>query len=48
MDEPNSSQAPEEDDWLAGAEVAANAQGISLGELDVPLDGLEPPDPNVA
>jgi hypothetical protein len=44
----NTSQAPDQDDWLAGAEVAANAQDIALGEIDVLLEGLEPPDPNVA
>jgi hypothetical protein len=48
MDE-NSSQLSEPEDWLADAEVAANAQDIFLGEIEVSLDGLEPPsDPNVA
>jgi hypothetical protein len=42
--ESDSSQMSEQDDWLAGAEVAANAQDINLGEIDVSLDGLEPPD----
>jgi hypothetical protein len=46
--EPDQSQ-PE--DWLAGATVAAQAQGISLGQIDVSLDGLglpEPEGPDVA
>ena len=48
MDE-NSSQLSEPDDWLAGAEVVARAQEISLGDIEVSLDGIEPPpDPNVA
>jgi hypothetical protein len=44
----NSSEQSQPEDWLAGAEVAANAQDIALGEIDVSLAGLEPPDPNVA
>jgi hypothetical protein len=46
--EENSSQMSEPEDWLAGADVEANAQEISLGEIEVSLDGLEPPDPIVA
>lgn len=46
--EPNGSELSSQDDWLAGAQVAANAQDINLGEIEVSLDGLEPPDPNVA
>jgi hypothetical protein len=42
------SDQSQQDDWLAEAQVAANAQDIPLGEIDVPLDGLEPPDPVVA
>jgi hypothetical protein len=39
------------DDWLDGATVEAHAQEVSLGELDVALEGLDEPqptDPNVA
>jgi hypothetical protein len=56
MEEPNRSEEPNlsqssEDDWLAGADVEAHGQDVSLGDLDVSLDGLdapEPTDPNVA
>ena len=41
--EPNRSEA---DDWLAGATIEAQAQDISLGPLDVGLEGLDLPDPS--
>ena len=44
--DPFSQQSSEQDDWLEGATVEAQAQEISLGSLDVSLDGLDLPDPS--
>lgn len=48
MEQQSSGEAQSQDDWLAGAQVAAHAQDIYVGSIEVSLDGLEPPDPNVA
>jgi hypothetical protein len=47
-EEQSEQQGGEQEDWLAGATVQAQAQNIAISDISVSFDGLDLPGPEVA